>query len=272
MVSGGKDSATTDIVVDVRQTRIPILFFDPRPSWMSTFVRRAIERDPRFVLTSRVVTSRNLQHRRRSAAGSTRRRDCIGSVRRGCRRRTRRARRIRRRRPRCVHAPSRWRCDSTVRSTRTRPVRATTNSGAWAVSTDSAVVPIGTAGADTAALRASEVMWPLRVPTNAHVFARTQVNPKHSAVRRCRGLADVGRRWPTRRQRRPRCVALSRPIGIRRILARVDRRNRGVIAAGRRGATEQCDGASRRADRRARHLRDAALQESNAGALQCKPV
>src|SRR6185503_11402090 len=43
-----------------KQTRFSVLFFDPRPSWMSTFVRRTIERDPRFVLTSRVVTSRNV--------------------------------------------------------------------------------------------------------------------------------------------------------------------------------------------------------------------
>lgn len=33
------------------------LFFDRRPSWMSTFVRRALERDPRFAVTSRIVTS-----------------------------------------------------------------------------------------------------------------------------------------------------------------------------------------------------------------------
>ena len=44
----------------IRPTRWSVLFFDTRPSWMSTFVRRAIERDPRFVVTSRVVTSRNV--------------------------------------------------------------------------------------------------------------------------------------------------------------------------------------------------------------------
>ena len=37
-----------------------VLFFDPHPSWMSTFVRRAVERDQRFVVTSRIVTSRNI--------------------------------------------------------------------------------------------------------------------------------------------------------------------------------------------------------------------
>ena len=49
-----------DLVVDVREQRWPVLFFDPRPSWMSTFVRRSIERDPRFTVSSRVATSRGL--------------------------------------------------------------------------------------------------------------------------------------------------------------------------------------------------------------------
>jgi len=59
-LSGTADSAAADMVVDVRDARWSVLFFDPRPSWQSTFVRRAIERDPRFVVTSRVVTSRNV--------------------------------------------------------------------------------------------------------------------------------------------------------------------------------------------------------------------
>lgn len=58
---GDADRASVaDVAVDVRDRRWPVLVFDPRPSWMSTFVRRAIERDPRFVVTSRVVTSRNV--------------------------------------------------------------------------------------------------------------------------------------------------------------------------------------------------------------------
>ena len=59
-IAGSGDSATADVITDVRETRWAVLFYDPRPSWMSTFVRRAIERDPRFVVTSRVVTSRNV--------------------------------------------------------------------------------------------------------------------------------------------------------------------------------------------------------------------
>lgn len=39
-----------DVGVDVTATRAPVLVFDARPSWSSTFVRRAIEDDARFVV------------------------------------------------------------------------------------------------------------------------------------------------------------------------------------------------------------------------------
>ena len=58
--SGAAAAASTDLVVDVHDERWAVLFFDPRPSWMSTFVRRTIERDPRFIVTSRIVTSRGV--------------------------------------------------------------------------------------------------------------------------------------------------------------------------------------------------------------------
>lgn len=44
----------------VEADRWRVLVVDPRPSWMSTFVRRAIEADRRFVVTSRVGTSRDI--------------------------------------------------------------------------------------------------------------------------------------------------------------------------------------------------------------------
>jgi hypothetical protein len=56
----GGDADVADVMVDVRDTRWPVLFFDPRPSWLSTFVRRAVEGDERFSVVSRVVTSRNV--------------------------------------------------------------------------------------------------------------------------------------------------------------------------------------------------------------------
>ena len=51
-------AARADVGIEIRDRRWPVLAFDRRPSWMSTFVRRALESDPRFVVTSRVMTSR----------------------------------------------------------------------------------------------------------------------------------------------------------------------------------------------------------------------
>ena len=59
-IDGSADTVRSDFAVDVRAAQWSVLFFDRRPSWMSTFVRRAIERDPRFVVTSRVITSPNI--------------------------------------------------------------------------------------------------------------------------------------------------------------------------------------------------------------------
>lgn len=56
----GTSDAIGDATIDVHERKWAVLFYDPRPSWTSTFVRRAIERDPRFVATSRVVTSRDI--------------------------------------------------------------------------------------------------------------------------------------------------------------------------------------------------------------------
>ena len=54
------DTVRSDVLVNVREHRWSVLFFDRRPSWMSTFVRRALERDPRFAVTSRIITSTNV--------------------------------------------------------------------------------------------------------------------------------------------------------------------------------------------------------------------
>ena len=54
------DSAST--AVDAGDRRFDVLFFDPRASWLSTFVRRAVEGDTRFTVTHRVVTSRGVSN------------------------------------------------------------------------------------------------------------------------------------------------------------------------------------------------------------------
>ena len=58
--SEASDSSFT--VVDARSDRYAILFHDARPSWSSTFVRRAAASDARFSITHRVVTSRGLSN------------------------------------------------------------------------------------------------------------------------------------------------------------------------------------------------------------------
>lgn len=47
-------------IVDIRDQRWRVLVADPRPSWASTFVRRALEADRRFDIASRVGTSKAL--------------------------------------------------------------------------------------------------------------------------------------------------------------------------------------------------------------------
>jgi hypothetical protein len=59
-IGGAESPAVADAAINVISRRRSILFYDRRPSWMSTFVRRALERDPQFLVTSRVVTSRNV--------------------------------------------------------------------------------------------------------------------------------------------------------------------------------------------------------------------
>jgi hypothetical protein len=55
----GTATAQHDLVIDVMEHRTAVLFFDRRPSYQSTFVRRAVEADPRFVVTHRVITGRD---------------------------------------------------------------------------------------------------------------------------------------------------------------------------------------------------------------------
>ena len=71
-LTGTSSADSASVVVDAREARYPVLFFDPRASWFSTFVRRAVEGDPRFVATSRVQTSRGVSNVSGSAPASLR--------------------------------------------------------------------------------------------------------------------------------------------------------------------------------------------------------
>jgi len=59
---GGEGGSRTaaDVVVDVRRALFPVEFYDPRPSWATTFLRRALEADPRFQVSTLSVTSRGV--------------------------------------------------------------------------------------------------------------------------------------------------------------------------------------------------------------------
>lgn len=54
----GREPAVADTVVNITTRVWRVLAFDGRPSYPATFVRRALEADPRFSVTTRVVTSR----------------------------------------------------------------------------------------------------------------------------------------------------------------------------------------------------------------------
>jgi hypothetical protein len=54
------DSVRSDGITAVSDEPWRLLFYDPRPSWMSTFVRRATEEDARFLVASRIATSRGI--------------------------------------------------------------------------------------------------------------------------------------------------------------------------------------------------------------------
>lgn len=59
-VVDGRDTVYSHHALRVTSGQWRVLFLDARPSWLSTFVRRALERDVRFAVSSRVATSTNV--------------------------------------------------------------------------------------------------------------------------------------------------------------------------------------------------------------------
>lgn len=49
-----------DAATEVTSRRLRVLSYDPRPSWAATFLRRALEDDPRFEVVVRAMTSRGV--------------------------------------------------------------------------------------------------------------------------------------------------------------------------------------------------------------------
>ena len=54
------ETASSDVVVHVRRDPLRVEFYDPRPSWATTFLRRALEPDARFRVASLSSTSRGV--------------------------------------------------------------------------------------------------------------------------------------------------------------------------------------------------------------------
>lgn len=52
--------ATSDVLVE-EAAPLRVLFYEPRPSWIATFVRRALERDPRFAVSGLDYASRGIR-------------------------------------------------------------------------------------------------------------------------------------------------------------------------------------------------------------------
>ena len=183
-LAGSSVTAAVDLVVDVREQRWAVLFHDPRPSWQSTFVRRAVERDPRFVVTSRVVTSRGMSTDAGrppatlgdlaalssfdavvvGAPGSLGERDVAG-----------------------LDAYLRRRGGSVVLlldQRETGPYQRLTSVRDWTGTSSAAGIAIVPAGADSAALRASEVASPRILPPGARSLADARVAGADSAAAR----------------------------------------------------------------------------------------
>ena len=79
--TGAAQTVVSDLVVRRRDAPLAVEVFDARPSWASTFVRRALEADPRFRVESLSLDARALSARTAGAVGlSDRRLDAFAAV------------------------------------------------------------------------------------------------------------------------------------------------------------------------------------------------
>lgn len=56
-------SSAVDTVVDLRRAPLRVMFYEPRPSWATTFIRRALEADRRFEIAGVSFSSRGIAAR-----------------------------------------------------------------------------------------------------------------------------------------------------------------------------------------------------------------
>ena len=69
-VASGFSRTAADVVVDARTAPFRVEFYEPRPSWSTTFLRRALEADARFEVASLSFASRGVSGRRRDRRGA----------------------------------------------------------------------------------------------------------------------------------------------------------------------------------------------------------
>jgi len=180
---GTTNRVSVDAVVDVREQRWAVLFFDPRPSWMSTFVRRAVERDARFAVTSRVVTSSAISRDAGNPPASLydpalmELYDAIvvGAPESLGERDVQGLERFLRRRGGSVVLLF----DGNRRGTYERLVPV----GAFANTSHSAGTVIAGAATDSVAMRATEWMWPAQLPAGAEVLAFSDAHSPAAGTR-----------------------------------------------------------------------------------------
>ena len=172
----GGEGTLADIAVEIDLTRDRVLFYDPRPSWMSTFVRRVVEQDTRFEVSSRTITSRDISTDigQPPSLGDD---DAIAPF-----------------DVIVVGAPEALR-ESDVRDLDTfmrrrggsvillldrrvdGPHDRLTGVTAWRLARHDGGVSIDPRGSDSSGLRASEITWPAALPANARSVAHTGASP-----------------------------------------------------------------------------------------------
>jgi hypothetical protein len=183
-IDGTPGRSSSDLLVDVIDTRWSVLFFDRRPSWMSTFVRRAIESDARFVASSRVVTSRNVTVETGSAPGSLADLDALSlheAIVVGA------PHELTTRDVDGLAAFLRLRGGTVVLLCDERtpgPYERFLATPRWATASSAHPAALRHAGTDGARIHASELTWPVALPAAAQVLAETESTEAGTTGRR----------------------------------------------------------------------------------------
>ena len=197
--AGGEsaDSAIADGMIEVATRPWSVLVHDARASWASTFVRRALERDDRFDLSSRIATSRGVM----SLSGAGSRAGGAGGLTAGAR--------LDAHELIVVGAPDALSADEVSaleRFLRVRggavillldapdagPWQRLAGGGVWSERDGGEPLLIAAAAGDSTNLRAAEFAWPARLPVGATPLAHTVLTTRDSVRRPVVWTTPVG--------------------------------------------------------------------------------